>query len=308
MTTRTPLTLVGLLALALPVLAQEGARTVRASDIHIRDPWIMPYEGTYYLVGTTGDAWGKEGGGFEAYTSTDLIEWTPRGPVLQFDDPPTWVRYHFWAPELVSRKGKFWLFYSGKTDTTCRGTGVAVADSPLGPFHNVSDRPLTPTEWECLDGHLFTDTDGSEWLIYVHEWVQAPVGEMWAQRIADDYTALVGEKHLLFQGRDAAWSNNVIDGPMMVVRDGRYFLFWSSFSEAQGYNAGYAVADSSMGPYTQSPSPVIGSDGGHNCVFGGFDGKLYTSFHQPNRGPDERLAIYELLYDAGQWRLGECVE
>lgn len=294
---------------ALPLLrapaGPEGDKTtVLPSEIHMRDPWIMPLDGTYYLVGTTGDTWGKEGGGFEAYTSTDLVHWTPRGPILQFDDPPTWAAYQFWAPELYERDGRFYLFYSGNTDNTCRGTGVAVADSRLGPFRNLSERPLTPPEWECLDGHLFRDDDGTEWLIFVHEWVQCEIGEMWAQRIAPDYTYLVGERHLLFRGHDAPWSNHVIDGPMMLLHDGTYHLFWSSFNPRDGYCCGVATAEALLGPYRQCQEPVIAQDGGHNCVFRGLDGGFYTSFHRPNKTPDERVKVYHLDLADGLWRLG----
>jgi hypothetical protein len=67
------------------------------------------------------------------------------------------------------------------------------------------------------------------------------------------------------------------------------------------------VANELLGPYTHSAEPVIRSDGGHNCVFEGFDGKLYTSFHRPNKTPDERVRIVELLYANGQWRTAEDV-
>ncbi len=308
------LTVLGALICLQPAAVANDAEaqpTMRCSEIHIRDPWILPYDGVYHLIGTTGDAWGKGGGGFLAYSSTDLVNWTKHGPALRFDDPPTWAAYHFWAPEMVERDGRFHLFYSGKTDATCRGTGVATSESPLGPFVNLSDRPLTPLEWECLDGHLFTDGDGSNWFIFVHEWVQCPVGEMWAQRISDDFTRLEGERHLLFVGKSAPWSNKVIDGPMMVLRDGRCHLFWSSFEERPdregGYVCGVAAADSILGPYEHSAEPVIVGDGGHNCVFEGFDGRLYTCFHQPNRSPDERLRIHVLEYATGVWTLGERV-
>ncbi len=281
-----------------------GAKTLLGSEIHMRDPFVLPHDGTYYLIGTTGDTWGTEGGGFEVYTSPDLVHWTLRGQVLSPDNSRTWAAYQFWAPEMYERDGKFCLVYSGKTDATRRGSGIAVSDSPLGPFRNLSDQPLTPPEWECLDGHLFRDADGADWLIFVHEWVQVEVGEMWAQRVAPDYSRLVGERHFLFRGRSTPWCNNVIDGPMMVVQDGKYFLFWSSFNDTDGYCTGYAVADSLLGPYTQSEGSVIGHDGGHNCVFRGFDGKLYTSFHRPNSTPNERVIIAELIYHAGHWRLG----
>lgn len=278
-----------------------------ASEIHMRDPWILPHEGAYYLTGSTGDFWGKQTGGFRCYSSKDLVDWTDHGFILQRQEPPTWAAYQFWAPEMVYRKGRFWLFYSGNSDTTCRGTGVAVSDSPLGPFVNVSDQPLTPSEWECLDGHLFTDDDGAEWFIYVHEWVQCEIGEMWAQRIAPDYSQLTGTPHFLFRGKSATWCNNVIDGPMMVLRDGVYNLFWSSFNARDGYCTGFATAPTVTGPYQQSPEPVIAQDGGHNCVFRGFDGKLYTSFHRPNSTPNERVWIVEIEHTDDGWKLGSPV-
>jgi beta-xylosidase len=278
-----------------------------ASEIHMRDPWVMPHDGTYYLIGTTGDCWGKEGGGFEVYSSPDLVRWTLRGQALAKPAAPTWAAYQFWAPEMVERNGRFYLFYSGKSDSTRRGTGVAVSDSPVGPFVNLSAMALTPPEWECLDGHLFRDTDGSEWLIFVHEWVQCKTGEMWAQRIAPDYTELVGERHMLFRGRCAPWTDDVIDGPMMVMAGGRYHLFWSSFDRgpdrAGGYCAGAAVAEALLGPYVQPAEPVVAGDGGHNCVFRGFDGRTYTSFHRPNGTPNERVEIWALDLEDGRWRL-----
>ncbi|MDI9602029.1 MAG: family 43 glycosylhydrolase [Armatimonadota bacterium] len=305
-------TALALLAATLAAQLDEAPTMVRTEDIHMRDPWIMPHEDRYVLIGTTGDAWGVEGGGFAVFTSTDLREWTPHGQALELDDPPTWAAYQFWAPEMVERNGRFYLFYSGNSDHTRRGTGVATADGPLGPFRNLSNRPITPLEWECLDGHLFRDLDGAEYLIYVHEWVQCTIGEMWIQPIAEDYTALVGESTLLFKGGDAAWSNEVIDGPMMVVRDGRYHLFWSSFNphttEGGAYCVGVATSDSLLGPYVQSETPLVVGDGGHNCVFEGPEGRLYTCFHAPNRSPDERVRIHELLYEHGAWRLGPAVE
>lgn len=296
----------------LPIAAALCLGTVWGDDevlltgqIHMRDPWVLPYDGIYHLIGTTGDAWGKEGGGFIGYRSTDLVHWTVTGQALPAEGKPAWADYHFWAPELYERDGRFFLCFSGKTDHSCRGTGMAVSDSPLGPFRPLSDMPLTPPDWECLDGQLFRDTDGTEWFLFVHEWVQAPLGEMWIQQISPDYTQLVGERHLLFRGEDAPWSNKVIDGPMMVAEDGKYHLFWSSFNDRDGYCCGVATADSLLGPYTQSPEPVIRDDGGHNCVFRGFDGQLYTSFHRPNNTPDERVRIQKLEYVDGKWVLGE---
>jgi len=81
-------TALALLAATLAAQPDEAPTMVRTEDIHMRDPWIMPHEDRYVLIGTTGDAWGVEGGGFAVFTSTDLREWTPHGQALELDDPP----------------------------------------------------------------------------------------------------------------------------------------------------------------------------------------------------------------------------
>ena len=85
------------------------------------------------------------------------------------------------------------------------------------------------------------------------------------------------------------------------------FRAGSSFNARDGYCGGVATADSVLGPYVHSEQPVIAADGGHNCVFRGLDGEYYTSFHRPNRTPDERVAICRLELSDGVWRLGAAV-
>jgi beta-xylosidase len=268
-------------------------------DFWIRDPNIMYHNGTYYMTGTT-----DPGGGFLGYSSIDLVTWTPIGRIYDRNASSSWALYDFWAPEQVYKDGKFYLFFSGKTETTNRSTGVAVATSPAGPYVDLMSNPLTPTEWNCLDGHLFRDDDGSEYFIYSHEWVDFPSGngEFWIQPIAEDYTTLVGEKTYLFRGRDAAWSGGVTDGPSMLEYDGTYYLFWSSGHG--GYSCGYASSWNVLGPYTQSLNPTIAEDGGHSTWFRrGGNGELLITYHQPNGGGQERARIDRLCFSMGNWLL-----
>ncbi|MBD3188105.1 family 43 glycosylhydrolase, partial [Candidatus Bathyarchaeota archaeon] len=196
--------------------------------------------------------------------------------------------------------GTFYMFFSARTSTTKRGTGIAVATHPLGPFTNLMDAPVTPPDWHCLDGHLFMDVDGSEYLVFAREWVELDHGEMWVQGINGNYTQLVGERHLLFKGTDASWSNVVVDGPAMIHRDGKYFLFWSSFSD--GYCCGHASSDAITGPYQQSGQPVIASDGGHVTFFTDHSsGDLLVTFHRPNSGGRERAHVEKIVFRDGTW-------
>lgn len=82
---------------------------MKTSDIHIRDPFILPWEGRYYLYGTRGPTcWGKADG-FDVYVSTDLQNWS--APIEIFHNDGTfWADQNYWAPEVHFYKGSFYLF------------------------------------------------------------------------------------------------------------------------------------------------------------------------------------------------------
>nr|MDO8109524.1 family 43 glycosylhydrolase [Candidatus Sigynarchaeota archaeon] len=282
---------------ATDISTTRGA-TMHLDEIWIRDPNIMYHDGLYYMTGTTA------GDGFLGYVSSDLEHWDPIGHIYTRNASSTWALQDFWAPEQVYKNGKFYLFFSGKTSTTNRSTGVAVATSPVGPYVDLMLAPLTPAEWMCLDGHLFRDDNGSEYFIYSYEWVDFPsgIGEFWIQPIAPNFTTLIGEKTLLFRGKDATWSGGITDGPSMLKLNGTYYLFWSSINH--GYNCGYASSRQVLGPYEQSINPTITGDGGHSTWFRrGGDGELLITYHQPNHGDGIRAHIDRLCFVAGQWHL-----
>jgi arabinan endo-1,5-alpha-L-arabinosidase len=285
-----------------PIVSHARAASLTLDGFGIRDPNILYHNGTYYMTGTTSSS------GFLGYSSVDLATWTPLGHIYTRNASSTWALYDFWAPEQVYKDGKFYLFFSGKTGSTNRSTGVAVATSPAGPYVDLMANPLTLPEWNCLDGHLFRDDDGSEYFIYSHEWVDFPSGngEFWIQPIADNFTTLIGEKTYLFRGRDAAWSGGVTDGPSMLEADGTYYLFWSSGHG--GYCCGYASSRHVLGPYTQSLNPTISGDGGHSTWFRrDGTGELLVTYHQPNGGGKERARIDRLCFSMGGWFLCEDV-
>ncbi|MHA1681920.1 MAG: family 43 glycosylhydrolase [Promethearchaeota archaeon] len=277
---------------------------LKLEDIWIRDPNIIFFNGMYYMTGTTASD------GFLGYSSPDLVNWQAHGHIYTRNASSTWALRDFWAPEMVHRDGKFYLFFSAKTDATKRGTGVAVSNNPMGPYVDLMADPLTLPAWECLDGHLFSDIGGSgkEYLIFVHEWVELEFGEMWIQEINENYTQLVGSPVYLFKGSDAPWSNKVVDGPSMLRYNGIYYLFWSSFSN--GYGCGYAESHDLLGNYTQSVTRVISKDGGHSTYFRlNGTGDLMITFHRPNGGGMERAEVKKLIYRKNRWfiDIGPCI-
>ncbi|WP_119070999.1 glycoside hydrolase family 43 protein [Aggregatilinea lenta] len=274
---------------------------LKNTDIHIRDPFVLPdvAERRYYLYGTTGaETWTNAASGIDCYTGTDLQTW--EGPFPAFRPPATfWADRNFWAPEVHVYRGRYTMFASFKAEGVRRGTQILAADSPQGPFLPVSDGPVTPRDWECLDGTLFVDASDRPWIVFCHEWVQVGDGEICALRLNDDLTSSIGQAHLLFHASEAPWAQGVnsrgrkgyvTDGPCLHrLANGELIMLWSSFS-AGGYTVGIARSTSGdiLGPWQQQPDPLYAGDGGHCMVFRTFDGQLRLAFHRPNPTPGER--------------------
>jgi arabinan endo-1,5-alpha-L-arabinosidase len=275
---------------------------MKTSDIQIRDPYILPLpeEGRYLLFGTTDkNAWSGPGLGFDCYESRDLENWT--GPIPAFRPPPDfWSNTQFWAPECHPWQGRYYLFASFAKDERQRGTQILVSDRPEGPYRLHSDGPVTPRDWECLDGTLFVDDAGKPWMVFCHEWVQVEDGEMCALPLTDDLRAAAGEPTLLFRASAAAWAkpfeahgrtgNRVTDGPFLHrLAGGGLLMLWSTVGY-EGYAMGYAISESGsiLGPWRQSDAPIYRRDGGHGMLFRDFDGQLWMTLHRPNDTPNER--------------------
>ena len=181
---------------------------MKRENIQIRDPFILPVkeENKYYLYGTTDkNCWGNEATGFDGYCSSDLEEW--EGPFAVFrPEENFWADKNFWAPEVYQYDNSFYMFASFKKDGIHRGTQILKADNPKGPFRSISSMPITPNEWECLDGTLYVDGDLMPWIVFSREWVQVADGEIWTMPLSKDLTKAIGEPVLLFKASQAIWT------------------------------------------------------------------------------------------------------
>lgn len=275
---------------------------LKSSEIHIRDPFIVPVpeEGKYYLYGTTDYYfWGGRGIGFDTFISGNLNEWDGPFPVFR-REPGFWGDRNFWAAEVHRYGNRYYMFASFKAEGVCRATQIFVSDSPKGAFRLHSDGPVTPGGWESIDGTLFVDEIGDPWMLFIHEWVQIHDGEVCAIRLTSDLTKPVGEPILFFHGSDAPWVKRgpdqkdfVTDGPFLYrAENGTLLMLWSSFGE-EGYAIGIARSTSGKvtGPWVHDTEPLYSKDGGHGMLFRTFDGSLMLTFHSPNKTPEERLVI-----------------
>lgn len=293
-------------------------------DIAIRDPFIYAdvETYTYYLYGPGMTQYTDlERDGVLVYKSKDLLEW--EGPYVVFTVPEdTWAhpQHGAWASEVHKYQEKFYLFVTlhNKEDLLAsppevwqpnhmRGTAVAVADSPMGPFELLkTDGPQTPKEFMALDGTLYQDENDQPWMVYCHEWVQVLDGTIEAIRLKEDLTETIGDPIHLFKGSDAPWLNEerkpgthhtvyITDGCQTYrTKDGQLLMLWSSFNN-EGYVQTIARSKSGKleGPWEQL-DPLVYSNSGHGMMFETFDGELMLILYHPSNTPEVRAKIYQM--------------
>lgn len=277
---------------------------MKLNEINVRDPFVLTEKGKYYMYGSRGWELWELGTGLDVYVSDDLENW--EGPIEVFTKPENfWADRNFWAPEVHKYRGSYYMFVTFKSETRCRGTQILRADNPLGPFLPHSNGPVTPEEWECLDGTFYVDKQGKPYIIFCHEWVQAVDGTVCALPLTDDLTAPAGEPRILFHASEPTWTGPVhwgelhgyvTDGPFVHRLDsGRLMILWASF-HAGLYCQAMAFSDNGdvSGNWSHAAEPLYSADGGHGMVFRTREGQLKLTLHSPNDTPNERPLFFDV--------------
>ncbi len=283
---------------------------MRAEDINIRDPFVITHNGKYYMYGTRGpECWTEEAFGLDVYVSDDLQEWSR--PKTIFERTPDFpYTMNYWAPEVYKYNNRFFMFVSLKAPEVCRGTAIFVSDTPDGIFTMWSDGPVTPRDWECLDGTLYVAADGTPYMVFCHEWVQTVDGEMCVIPLSQDLKRAVGEPRLLFTASQSNWINKpakvyITDGPFMYrMKNGDLYMLWSA-SGAGGYSVGLVKSDNGdiSGNWTHINDPLFAEDGGHGMIFETLDGRKLLTLHSPDWTLEERPRFYEVREEGSRLAL-----
>ena len=107
------------------------------------DPEAIIINSEYWIYPTWSDVYEKQVF-FDAFSSPDLITWTKHSKVLDTSNVK-WARRAVWAPAIVEKGGKYYLFFGAndiQNNNEYGGIGVAVADHPEGPFKDLIGKPL----------------------------------------------------------------------------------------------------------------------------------------------------------------------
>jgi beta-xylosidase len=245
--------------------------------IGLADPTIFLDGDTYYLYGTSLPD------GFGVYTSTDLKNWHQysRYALLKGDSYGT---KGFWAPQIFKHKGKYYMAY-----TADEHIAIAQSDSPLGPFVQKVQRPISMSGRQ-IDPFIFRDKNGELYLYCVR---LQDGNRIFSARLKDDLsdidstsvTECIHAQHGWENTAKATWP--VSEGPTVVKIGGLYYLFYSANDFRNiDYAVGYATSTSPFGPWNKyGGNPIIsrkntGQNGsGHGDLFLAKNNSLYYVFH-----------------------------
>ena len=272
----------------------------------IGDPQILLHNGTYYCYAT-----GHNPDGFCVWVSDDLVSWSE--PIPCFAAARYWGNADFWAPEVVFHGGRFVMHYSARSrELGSLRIGVAVSEHPTGPFVDVHGKPMLELGYAVIDVSVLRSPEGN-FLYYSRDCSENTVGGMktsqiYCVRLNDDLTEVCGEPVPIstpnepYELRSAPMGVLWNEGPFVMRVGERYVMNYSANCYATNdYAICLASADAPMGPFEKAASnPVLSCDerlfgAGHNALFYGKDGALYTSFHiqtdPAHPSGDRRLVI-----------------
>lgn len=181
------------------------------------------------------------------YSTTDMRQWTYHGPIMRATDFK-WAKGDAWASQAIEKDGRFWFYAAVEHDDTHPGKaiGVAVSDSPTGPFVDARGSALITAEmtpkgthsWEDIDPTVFTDDDGTTWIA-------------WGNRHC--YIARLKPNMIELDGPITEITPpHFEEGPWLHKRGDLYYLTYASLDRATHTNerVSYATAPSIQGPWT----------------------------------------------------------
>ncbi len=236
---------------------------------------------------------------YHVYVTGDMKTFEDRGVIFRPFEQTTWATKNAWAPDCVERDGKYYLYYP----TDVKYIGVAVSDSPAGPFEDPLGHPLLTIDSpgvicdrDFIDPCVFIDDDGQAYMF---------VGQntCCCIKLNDDMVSYDGEVHIiegLVEFFEAAWVHK---------HDGKYYLSYSN-SPFTGHQPEivYAMADNPLGPYEYKGrilGPVSSGTNHHSIVKFGDDWFLF--YHtgdlarhnwpeKPKMGRSHRSVCVDYLY------------
>jgi beta-xylosidase len=282
-------------SLAALATAASYSNPVLAGDYP--DPSVIRVGRDYWATATSSE-WGPQ---FPILHSRDLVNWEIVGSV--FSKRPAWASANFWAPEIHAWRGRYYVYYVGRKQGGPLSVAVATADKPQGPYtdHGI----LVSQEAGSIDAMAVDDERGERWMLWKEDGNSRKLPTpIWAQRLNEDGTRLVGERVELIRN-DEPWEGAVVEGPFVLRRGDWFYLFYSGGAccgRGCTYGLGVARARNLLGPWEKHPSnPILAGNfewkcPGHGSIVTDPQGRDWLLYH----AYDAKTFVYtgrEMLLD-----------
>ena len=272
------------------------------------DPAPMVYKDTLFLFvdHDEDDADYFKMKDWQLYSTTDMINWTYRGT------PMTTATFAWanqgdkaWAAQAIEHNGKFyWYMCAQDAQTGADVIGVAVADSPVGPYRDARGEPLAPATWGYIDPSVFIDDDGQAYLFWGNN-------NLWYAKLSTDMISFEGDIHQVNVMDESAFGpiirtknddgsitqkTNYEEGSWVYKRNGIYYLLYAAGGIPE-YMA-YSTATDIAGPWKYQ-GRIMDSAEQSFTIHGGnvdFKGRHFMFYHNG------------ILPNGGGFRRSTCVE
>jgi beta-xylosidase len=269
------------------------------TDKFTADPAALVYKDKVYLYAghdeAPDDFYFYKMNEWLVYSSSDMITWQEHEVPLKVSDFD-WASNDAWAAQVIEKKDKFYWYVTVSHKTISgKSIGVAVSDSPTGPFKDALGKALitndmtkkTNIDWDDIDPSVFIDEDGQAYLF-------------WGNTVC--YYAKLKENMIELDGEiNTIDLPNFTEAPWIHKKGENYYLSYAyQFPE----KTAYAMSESINGPweYKGVLNELAGNCNTNHQAIIEFKNKDYFIYHtggiQPNGGSFRRsVCIDELNYN-----------
>ncbi|MFC3490918.1 family 43 glycosylhydrolase [Glycomyces rhizosphaerae] len=238
---------------------------------------------------------------WRVWSSDDMVNWTDHGSPLSLDTF-SWAGANAWAGQAIERDGKFyWYVPVSERATGQFAIGVAVADSPTGPFRDALGHPLVVNGE--IDPSVFIDDDGQAYLYWGNP-------NLWYVKLNADmisYSGAVTQVPLTTEGfgaRPGSTERPTLyeEGPWVYKRGSLYYNVFAA--QCCQEFIGYSTAPTATGPWTYRGTvmPAQGNAFTNHAGVIDFKGNSYFFYHNgalPGGGGFTRsVAVEQFTYNA----------
>jgi len=201
------------------------------------DPSARVFNGRLYVYPSHDIAGSKDWDmvDWQVFSTDDMLHWKDHGVIFSLKDVK-WATKHAWASDCIQRNGKYYFYFPADDQI-----GVAVSDSPTGPFKDAIGKPLiaaNEASIRSIDPNIFLDDNGQAWLYFGNSHDKVAVVKLKSDMITRDGPIQVLDV------------KNYHEGIWVYKRQGLYYFTYPSYRGDMVANLmEYSVAKSPTGPF-----------------------------------------------------------